>query len=68
MEGSEMTKAYVTADGHFGGDEVLIFDSHKLSDKQWENLSFINDGDRLGYAVAILDDDPEEVAKYERYL
>jgi hypothetical protein len=63
-----LTKAYVTADGNFGGDEVLVFDSHQLSDKQWENLSFLSDSERLGYAVAILDDDPEEVAKYERYL
>lgn len=61
-------KAYVTADGNFGADDVLVFDSSELTDQQWENLSFLSDGDRLGYAEAIIADDPEAVAKYERYL
>jgi hypothetical protein len=67
MEGGKL-KAYVTADGNFGGDEVLVFESSQLTDKQWENLSFLSDSERLLYAEAILADDPEAVAKFERYL
>jgi hypothetical protein len=67
LEGSKL-KAYVTADGNFGADEVLVFDSSQLSDKQWENLSFLSDSERLLYAEAIIADDPEAVAKFERYL
>ena len=61
-------KAYVTADGNFGADEVLVFDSSELSDKQWENLSFLSDSERLLYAEAIIADDPEAIEKFERYL
>ena len=61
-------KAYVTADGNFGADEVLVFDSSQLSDKQWENLSFLSDSERLLYAEAIIADDPEAIEKFERYL
>ena len=67
MEGSKL-KAYVTADGNFGADEVLVFDSSELSDKQWENLSFLSDSERLLYAEAIIADDPEAIEKFERYL
>jgi hypothetical protein len=67
MEGSKL-KAYVTADGNFGADEVLVFESSELTDQQWENLSFLSDGERILYAEAIIADDPEAVAKFERYL
>jgi hypothetical protein len=61
-------KAYVTADGNFGADDILVFESSELTEQQWENLSFLSYSERILYAEAIIADDPEAIEKFERYL
>lgn len=63
-----MTEAYVTADGNYGGDEVLVFDPNKLTDMQWEILTDLSDRDRLGYVQAILSGNEERVKELEQEL
>lgn len=50
-----MTQAYVTADGNYGGDDIILFDPNALNDNQWEMLTDMADSDRLVYVKSILD-------------
>ena len=34
-----MKQAYVTADGSYGGEDILLFDPDTLNDNQWEMLT-----------------------------
>ena len=46
--------AYVTADGNYGGDDILIFDRDALTEQQWEELGSQTDSDRIVYIQRIL--------------
>lgn len=46
--------AYVTADGNYGGDDLLIFDRDALTEQQWEELGNLTDSDRIAYVQRIL--------------
>lgn len=45
---------YVTADGNYGGDDILIFDRDALTEQQWEELGSQTDSDRIVYIQRIL--------------
>ena len=45
---------YVTADGNYGSDEILLFDYGSITEKQWENLGELSDDERIKYVRAIL--------------
>jgi len=47
-------EAYVTADGNYGMDEVLVFDHNALTKKQWDSLGEQTDSDRIIYVQRIL--------------
>lgn len=49
-----MTKAYVTKDGNYGQDKCLVFDTTKLTEKQWRNIEYMPDDTRYHYVNAIL--------------
>lgn len=48
-------KAYVTEDGNYGSDIVIIFNKDDLTDYQWEQLSIQIDREKLVYVQKILD-------------
>jgi hypothetical protein len=56
---------YVTADGNYGGDEVLVFPHKLLTEKQWDILGECSDYDRINYVKAILNGDDLEEWEYE---
>jgi hypothetical protein len=45
---------YVTADGNYGSDAIVLIDPKALTDEQYEVLSELSDNDRLPYVTAIL--------------
>jgi len=60
-----MAQAYVTADGTYGGEEIILFDSDTLNDNQWEMLTDMADGDRIVYVHAIRNKDDVAVRAIE---
>lgn len=56
--------AWVGMDGEYG-QGVIVFDSEKLTDDQWEKLTEMHDGDRASYIVAILNGDEEAIKEIE---
>lgn len=46
--------SYVTADGNYGSDEVLVFPYDALTEAQWEILGEMGDYDKLPYVEAVL--------------
>jgi hypothetical protein len=46
--------SYVSADGNFGSDEVLVFPYDALTEQQWEELGSQTDSDRIIYVQRIL--------------
>lgn len=51
---SRMKMSYVTVDGNYGSDTVLVFPSEALTEQQWESLSEQTDSDRIVYIQRIL--------------
>jgi len=47
-------KGYVTADGNYGGDELIVFERDALTEKQWDLLGEFNDSSRIDYVHRIL--------------
>tara|TARA_B110000503_G_C6856213_1_gene292933 strand:+ start:69 stop:287 length:219 start_codon:yes stop_codon:yes gene_type:complete len=60
-----MKQAYVTADGSYGGEDILLFDPDTLNDNQWEMLTDMADGDRIVYVHAIRNKDDVAVRAIE---
>ena len=56
---------YVTADGNYGGDEILVFPHKLLTQKQWDILGECSDYERITYVKAILNGDDLEEWEYE---
>ncbi len=56
-------KGYVTEDGNYGGDIVIVFDRDSLTEEQWDRLGEMSDSSRLPYVQAILNG--EDVSEYE---
>jgi hypothetical protein len=48
-------KAYVTEDGNYGNDIVIIFKADDLTEEQWEQVGSQTDSDRIVYIKRILD-------------
>jgi hypothetical protein len=48
-------KGYVTADGNYGGDAIVVFERDSLTSQQWDNLGEMSDSSRIDYVRAILD-------------
>jgi hypothetical protein len=46
--------SYVSADGNYGSDEVLVFPYDALTEQQWEELGSQTDSDRIIYVQRIL--------------
>lgn len=49
-----MSKSYVTKDGNYGQDKCLVFDTKKLTETQYDNISYMPDDTRYAYVHAIL--------------
>lgn len=58
--------AYVTADGNYGGDDILIFEDSMLHGYQWEILSEMVDRDRLPYIAAIMAGNKKLIKQIEK--
>ena len=54
---------YVSADGNYGGDDIVIIENGVLTDEQWDRLGEMNDSTRIDYVRAIIDGD--DVSEYE---
>jgi hypothetical protein len=46
---------YVTKDGNYGADDIIITDLNSLTDEQIEQMSSLSDNDRFAYVQAVLD-------------
>ena len=62
---SSESMGYITADGNYGGDEVLVFPHKALTEKQWDLLGECSDYDRIKYVKAILNGDDLSEWEYE---
>jgi hypothetical protein len=58
-------KGYVTEDGNYGGDIVLVFEHDALTQEQWDRLGECSDYDRIKYVQAILNGDDLSEWEYE---
>lgn len=62
------TTAWVSVDGSYGNNDLVVFHPESLTEDQWEFMTNIGDNDRFDYVVAVLDGDLVSVAQmYERY-
>jgi hypothetical protein len=57
--------AYVTEDGNYGSDGVVIYHPEDLTTKQHELMQDMHDRTRIEYVMAILDGNDEEVERIE---
>lgn len=55
--------SYVSADGNYGSDTVLIFPYATLTEEQWETLSSMHDSTRLLYVLAVIEG--KDTTEYE---
>jgi hypothetical protein len=55
--------SYVSADGNYGSDEVLVFPYDTLTEQQWEQLNQMHESNRLPYVEAIISG--EDYQQYE---
>ena len=56
--------SYVSADGNYGSDEILVFPYDALTEQQWERLGETNDYERINYVKAILNG--EDLSEWEQ--
>lgn len=61
-----MAYAYVTADGNYGGDDIILFEASMLHGYQWEILSEMVDRDRLPYIAAIMAGNKKLIKQIEK--
>jgi hypothetical protein len=47
-------KGYVTTDGNYGGDSLIVFEHNALTQEQWDKLGELSDYDRINYVEAVL--------------
>lgn len=59
------TTCWVSADGSYGQDDIIVWHPTALTDQQWENMTNMHDGDRMDYVQAILDGDLDTVVAME---
>lgn len=52
--------AYVSEQGNWGQEEVLVFDESQLTPRQWNTLDELCDSDKLPYVKAIMNDENTE--------
>ena len=50
--------AYVSEDGNYGTDSIVLFRPDTLTDDQWETLSNLSDSRKMNYITAILNNQP----------
>lgn len=50
--------AYVTEDGNYGSDKLILFSTDALTAEQWENLSNLGDNSKFEYVSAIMNGEP----------
>jgi hypothetical protein len=68
MEHNSQSTAYVTADGTYGEDDIIVFHPTDLTEGQWDTMVNMQACDRLNYVQAILEGDLDTVAKlHEEY-
>jgi hypothetical protein len=48
---------YVTADGNWGSDAMVIVDINALTDEQNEVLADLRDSDKMSYVTAVVNGD-----------
>ena len=58
--------SYVTADGNYGSDEVLVFPYNTLTEKHWEVVRTLHDNDRLEFVKLIING--KDTSEYDDYL
>ena len=46
--------SYVTADGNYGSDDVLVFPYNALTEEQWNLVEALSDYDKLPYVYAVV--------------
>ena len=56
--------AWVTADGTYGEDDIILFHPDALTDEQYEFMHNMRDNDRYAYTQAVLEGDLETVAEF----
>ena len=56
--------AWVSADGSYGEDDLVVFHPTALTDKEYDVMHNMQACDRLPYVQAILEGDLETVAKF----
>lgn len=56
--------AWISEDGSYSaGNEIITFEAHELTDRQWEILDQLSDGERIIYAIAVIDG--QDVSEWE---
>jgi hypothetical protein len=59
--------AFIAADGSYSAQEnVMVFDTDALTEKQWQLIDVLPEGMKLEYAMAILDGDDDYVVEIEQ--
>lgn len=61
----EQSSAWVSSDGSYGEDDLMVFHPDSLTKEQWELMTTMRDNDRLPYVQAILEGDLETVVAME---
>lgn len=46
--------SYVSADGNYGSDEILVFPYHALTESQWDLVMELSDSNRLPFIYAVV--------------
>ena len=64
--GKSNKTSYVTVDGNYGSDEVLLFDYDSLTKEQWELLGELPDEERIKYVRAIISG-KKNLSRWEDY-
>lgn len=45
---------YVSVDGNYGVDEVIVFDNDSLTEEEWATLDELSDYEKLPYVRTVL--------------
>lgn len=60
-----MSEAWVSADGSYGEDDLVVFHPDSLTEEQYVTMHNMQARDRLPYVRAILEGDLVAVAQFE---
>lgn len=55
---------WVSTDGSYGQDDIVVFHPESLTDDQWEFMTILRDSERFDYVQAILEGDLTTVAEF----